>query len=529
LDKPDTSNNDHWVAARSEEEAYEKAAKKFNCDKSKIKLSQDEDVLDTWFSSALLPFSVFGWPETKIEDLKTFFPNDILETGHDIIFFWVARMVFMSYFFLDELPFHTVFLHPIVRDAQGRKMSKSLGNVIDPLEVIRGISLDGLIEKIHQGNLPTNEIKKSIEEKKKEFPQGIPECGADALRLGLMSYLSQGKNINLDVSRVVSYRFFGNKLWNAVKFMHYYCMKDGKNDYEFVEINKDTKLTYIDRWILNKLNRTIKSFDESFEAYNFAEATSGIYSFWQDILCDVYVEAVKPIFTAGNAPNASEEAKTTANISKNVLIKCIDAGLKILHPLMPFITEELYQRLPLKLETESICISSFPTYEEYFVDDNLNKQSETLFNISHSVLSIISQFQINKIKPNLTIYTEDDWLRELLKKESLLLATLSRTSNVTIISSKSDPSVKGWLVNVFNSTTDMYLDLKSLIDVEKEIERLNKNLKEKIKFKEDLEKKIAGFGPKVPEDARKTSIEKLNNTNIEIEKINSSIASLKNC
>lgn len=529
MDNPDTCNNDHWVAARSYEEALEKASKKYNCDKSKITLTQDEDVLDTWFSSALLPFSVFGWPDAKIEDLKAFFPNDILETGHDIIFFWVARMVFMSYFFLDELPFHTVFLHPIVRDAQGRKMSKSLGNVIDPLEVINGVSIEGLIDKIHQGNLPASEIKKSIEEKKKEFPQGIPECGADALRLGLMSYLSQGKNINLDVSRIVSYRFFGNKLWNAIKFMNYYCMKDEKADFELIEINQNTKLTYIDRWILNKLNRTIKTFDQSFEAYNFAEATSAIYSFWQDIFCHVYVEAVKPIFIAGNSANASDEDKISANISKNVLIKCIEAGLKILHPLMPFITEELYQRLPIKHEAESICISNFPKYEEHFVDNNLDKQSETLFNLSHSVLSIISQFQITKIKPNLTIYTEEAWLRDLLEKEKLLLSTLSRTSNVSIISNKSDPSVKGWLVNVFNSTTDMYLDLKNLIDVEKEIERLVKNLKEKTKFKEDLEKKIAGFGEKVPEDARKTSVDKLNNTNIEIEKINSSISSLKNC
>merc|ERR1712032_960736 len=249
-----------------------------------------------------------------------------------------------------------------------------------------------------------------------------------------------------DVSRVVSYRFFGNKLWNAVKFMHFYCLKDGKNDFELVNIDKDANLTYIDRWILNKLNRTVKTFDQSFENYNFAEATIAIYSFWQDNLCDVYVEAIKPILIAGNNADASEEAKRTANISKNVLIKCIESGLKILHPLMPFITEELFQRLPIKLESESICISSYPNYEEYFVDDNLNKQSETLFDISHSVLSILSQFQIQKIKPNLTIYTEDASLRDLLEKEKLLLATLSRTSNVTIISSKNDPSVKGWLM-----------------------------------------------------------------------------------
>jgi valyl-tRNA synthetase len=505
----------------------DKAAKKWNCEKSKIKLTQDEDVLDTWFSSALLPFSVFGWPDISSDELKAFFPTDLLETGHDIIFFWVARMVFMSYFFMDQLPFHTVFLHPIVRDAQGRKMSKSLGNVIDPLEVINGISLDGLIEKIHQGNLPASEVKKSIDEKKKEFPQGIPECGADALRLGLMSYLIQGKDINLDISRVISYRFFGNKLWNAVKFMHYYCLKDGLRDYSPVEINSNTKLTYIDRWILNKLNRVIKYYDESFENYNFADATSAIYSFWQDNLCDVYVEAVKPVFMAANTPNSTEESKEISNISKNVLIKCIESGLKLLHPLMPFITEELYQRLPKDLEAESICITKFPSVDSYFIDDVLNKQADVLFDISHSILSILSQFQINKIKPNICIYTEDAWLSELIEKESLLLATLSRTSNVKIIISKSDASVKGWLVNVFNSSTDFYLDLKNHINVEKEIERLNKNLKEKLKFKEELEKKIASYGPKVPEETKKTNLEKLNNTNIEIEKINTSIESLK--
>lgn len=505
----------------------DKASKKFNCDKSKIHLTQDEDVLDTWFSSALLPFSVFGWPDISSEELKAFFPTDLLETGHDILFFWVARMVFMSYFFLDQLPFHTVFLHPIVRDAQGRKMSKSLGNVIDPLEVINGISLEGLIEKIHQGNLPQNEVAKSIEEKKKEFPKGIPECGADALRLGLMSYLVQGKNINLDISRVISYRFFGNKLWNAVKFMHYYCLKDGKRDYSSINIDSKTQLSYIDKWILNKLSRVIKNYDSSFENYNFGEATNAIYSFWQDNLCDIYVEAVKPVFIAGSQPNASEESKTASNISKNVLIKCIESGLKLLHPLMPFITEELYQRLPKDLLAESICISKFPEVEEHFIDDVIEKQADILFDISHKILSILSQFQINKIKPNICIYTEENWLKQLINKEHLLLATLSRTQNVKMIDSKQEPNIVGWLVNVFNSSTDFYLDLKDLIDVNKEVERLNKNLREKEKFKEELEKKIANYGPKVPEETKQTNLDKLNNTLIEIEKINASIRSLQ--
>jgi len=168
-------------------------------------LKQDDDVLDTWFSSGLFPFSTMGWPNEKELDMKAFFPGDLLETGYDILFFWVARMVMMSLELTDKLPFHTVFLHPMVRDKDGAKMSKSKGNVIDPLEVMDSCSLDVLINKLHDSNLPQGEIKKAIADKNKDFPTGIPECGTDALRFGLMSYMVQN-SINLDVKRVVGYR-----------------------------------------------------------------------------------------------------------------------------------------------------------------------------------------------------------------------------------------------------------------------------------------------------------------------------------
>ncbi|CAM9933786.1 unnamed protein product, partial [Ectocarpus sp. 13 AM-2016] len=181
-------------------------------------LSQDEDVLDTWFSSGLFPFSVFGWPDVDSEDLKAFFPTTLLETGMDILFFWVARMVMMSLELTDVLPFKTVYLHAMVRDKFGRKMSKTLGNVIDPLEVIYGCDLDTLHKKLEVGNLPAKEMQKAKEGQKMDFPNGIPECGADALRFGLLAYTVQGRDVNLDISRVVGYRNFCNKLWNAVRF-----------------------------------------------------------------------------------------------------------------------------------------------------------------------------------------------------------------------------------------------------------------------------------------------------------------------
>lgn len=205
IDVPNINQNDHWVVGRTAEEAKKNAAKKFKVDPSKVTLKQDDDVLDTWFSSGLFPFSTMGWPNEKELDMKAFFPGDLLETGYDILFFWVARMVMMSLELTDKLPFHTVFLHPMVRDKDGAKMSKSKGNVIDPLEVMDSCSLDVLINKLHDSNLPQGEIKKAIADKNKDFPTGIPECGTDALRFGLMSYMVQN-SINLDVKRVVGYR-----------------------------------------------------------------------------------------------------------------------------------------------------------------------------------------------------------------------------------------------------------------------------------------------------------------------------------
>merc|ERR1712127_656000 len=209
-------NNEHWVIGRTHAEALANAAKKFGVDPSQITLSQDEDVLDTWYSSGLFPFATMGWPNNDTLDMKAFFPGDLLETGHDILFFWVARMVMMSLELTDKLPFKTVFLHPMVRDEEGGKMSKSKGNVIDPLEVIDGCELQTLLQKLYDSNIPEKEIKKTELQKQKEFPDGIPECGTDALRFSLLAYMVQS-SINLDVKRVVGYRQFCNKLWNINK------------------------------------------------------------------------------------------------------------------------------------------------------------------------------------------------------------------------------------------------------------------------------------------------------------------------
>ncbi|KER27686.1 hypothetical protein T265_13749, partial [Opisthorchis viverrini] len=214
-DMLDGTLNSSWVVGRTEQEALEHACQQFNCHPDVIRLTQDTDVLDTWFSSQLFPFSVFGWPDDT-PDLRAYYPGNLLETGHDILFFWVARMVMVGLRLLGKLPFDTVYLHAMVRDAHGKKMSKSLGNAIDPVDVIHGISLEALQKQLETGNLDPRELKRACEAQAKDFPKGIPECGTDALRFALCAYTKQGRNINLDILRVQGYRFFCNKLWNAV-------------------------------------------------------------------------------------------------------------------------------------------------------------------------------------------------------------------------------------------------------------------------------------------------------------------------
>ncbi|RZB44078.1 Valine--tRNA ligase, mitochondrial 1 [Glycine soja] len=241
----------------------------------------DPDVLDTWFSAGLFPLSVLGWPDDT-EDLKTFYPTSVLETGHDIIFFWVARMVMQGLKLGGDVPFTKIYLHPMVRDAHGRKMSKSLGNVVDPIEVINGISLEGLHKRLEAGNLDPKELAIAIEGQKKDFPNGIDECGVDALRFALVSYTAQSDKINLDIQRVVGYRQWCNKLWNAVRF----AMSKLGDDYIPPANLIPDVLPFSCKWILSVLNKTIFKTVKSLESFEFSQATTAVYSWWQYQLCD---------------------------------------------------------------------------------------------------------------------------------------------------------------------------------------------------------------------------------------------------
>ncbi|CAN1299052.1 Valine--tRNA ligase, mitochondrial 1 [Linum perenne] len=307
-------DNDHWVVGRDEKQALEEANRRFAG--KKFEIFQDPDVLDTWFSSGLFPLTVLGWPD-ETEDMKAFYPTSVLETGHDILFFWVARMVMLGMKLGGDVPFSKVYLHPMIRDAHGRKMSKSLGNVVDPLEVINGVSLEGLHKRLEEGNLD--------------------------------------QNINLDIQRVVGYRQWCNKLWNAVRF----AMSKLDIDYSPPSSLSFETLPFSCKWILSVLNKAISRTVSAMNAYEFSDASSAVYSWWQYEFCDVYIEAIKPYF-AGDSSSFSSERRA----AQDTLWVCLDNGLRLLHPFMPFVTEELWQRLPsAKGETknESIMVSDYPS------------------------------------------------------------------------------------------------------------------------------------------------------------------------
>uniref|UniRef100_A0A8C2WSI2 Valine--tRNA ligase, mitochondrial n=1 Tax=Cyclopterus lumpus TaxID=8103 RepID=A0A8C2WSI2_CYCLU len=321
----------------------------------------DPDVLDTWFSSGLFPFAMLGWPE-QTTDLQCFYPSSILETGSDLIFFWVARMVMLGTELTGQLPFKQVLLHSLVRDRHGRKMSKSLGNVIDPLDVIHGVSLERLQEKVKEGNLDPRERLVAMEAQRKDFPKGIPQCGTDALRFALCSHKMQGEDISLSISQVLSCRHFCNKMWQTLKFTLGVL---GDNTTPVATLGEVHSL---DRWICSRLYSTVAECEQAFETYELHVVTSALYSFWVHSLCDVYMEHVKPVLLQQEEEavvHADTEHHVRARqVATSILYHCVSMSLALLSPFMPFITEELWQRLqpfgPGAAAQTPLCLQPYP-------------------------------------------------------------------------------------------------------------------------------------------------------------------------
>ena len=343
-------------------------------------ISQDEDVLDTWFSSALWPFSKLGWPD-KTQDLETFYPTDVLVTGFDIIFFWVARMVMTGLHFMDDVPFHTVHLTGLVRDAEGQKMSKTTGNTVDPLDL-------------------------------------VDEYGADALRFTLAILDSPGRDIPLDPDRMTGYRSFGNKIWNATRFS-LSRVGDAR-----VETDVDTsQLAAPERWILSRLSRASREVNEKFAAYRFDEACGRLYHFFWGELCDWYIELSKPALSGeSDRPEVG-----------SVLLTVLERSLRLLHPVMPFLTEDLWQRLPGReqVHPETICLAPYPEPVPEWEDDDVEARMDRFIQLVTWARNIRAELKVDhKAEVELFLAVEDDEMRSFLEEMENLSRSLIRVSTV---------------------------------------------------------------------------------------------------
>ena len=456
-------NEGNVYVGESESEVREK-----NNIKNSIALTQDEDVLDTWFSSALWPFSSLGWPD-ETYDLKTFYPTNVLVTGFDIIFFWVARMVMMGLKFMKEIPFKEIYIHGLIKDKNGQKMSKSKGNILDPIDLIDGISLEDLLEKRVQGLMQPEMEKRIINDTKKEFPNGIPDFGTDALRFNFAIQASTGRDIRLDLRRVEGYRNFCNKIWNASRFI-----KMNTNDFELLDIN-DANGHAIDQWIQSKFAGTIDEIERQFNQYRFDLAATAMYEFvWNDF-CDWYIELAKTLI---NDPEISDSQK---DYTKNNLIKMLDAILRMLHPTIPFITEEIWQSLNEDNKRRSIMKADFPSSNDWRVDDKIVANTEWLKNIVSSVRQIRSEMNI---PPNesIKIIINDASNTDSRRLESLGSFILNLASVESITQKDTSDDIPKSAFALLNQMK-IYIPLEGLVDIEEEKARLEKKL---VKLNQEL-------------------------------------------
>ncbi|MEM7083629.1 MAG: valine--tRNA ligase [Pseudomonadota bacterium] len=471
-----------------------------------ISLRQDEDVLDTWFSSALWPFSTQGWPE-HTDSLKSYYPGAVLVTGFDIIFFWVARMIMMGIKFMDDVPFHEVYIHGLVKDENGDKMSKSKGNVLDPLDLIDGIDLESLVAK-RTASMMQPHMKKRVEKStRKQFPDGIPAFGTDAVRFTFAALATTGRDIRFDLARVEGYRNFCNKLWNASRFVLMNC--------EDQPMNGDA-VGLADRWIQSRLSAAIADVRSHMESYRFDLAAKTLYEFIWHEYCDWYLELTKPVLQNDEDTGAQQAARYT-------LVQVLETVLRLAHPVMPFITAEIWARVQPQANG-SIINASYPETGDWPRDDAAEHDIEWVKGFIVGIRNIRGEMDLSPGKPVPVLCQNASASdRERIEKHSNLLISLARLESITVLEEEPPAASTALLGNM-----KVLVPMAGLIDPDAEKARLNRQIE---KLRKDLtqnQNKLGNekFVNNAPAEVVETVRQRVSELTLAIEQLDTQIATV---
>ena len=462
--------------ARSEEEAQKQAGEG-------VVLRQDDDVLDTWFSSALWPFSTLGWPE-QTPEMSKYYPTNVLVTGFDIIFFWVARMIMFGLKFTDQVPFKEVYIHGLVRDQEGQKMSKSKGNVLDPIDLIDGIDLETLVAKRTKGLMQPKMAAKIEKSTRKQFPDGIESYGTDALRFTFASQATLGRDIRFDLARVEGYRNFCNKLWNASRYvlMNTEGHDCGQND------NDPIELSLADKWITSRVQQIAAEIDEQVNSYRFDQMAQTLYSFVWDEYCSWYVELTKIVL------NSESATDTQIRGTRQTLVRVLETTLRLIHPIMPFISEEIWQQVkPLAaVEGETIMHATYPTADQAKIDQASSDEMQWVQSVITGVRNIRGEMNISPSKElPIILQGADATVLKYIDTNQAYLTKFGRFESISVAQDGDEiPESATALVGDLR----VLIPLGSFIDANAEIARLNKEL-------EKAEKDIAGVSGRLSNKA----------------------------
>ena len=465
-----------------------------------VQLDQDEDVLDTWFSSGLWTFSTLGWTGDAAKDkenyfLNTFHPTDVLVTGFDIIFFWVARMIMMTMHFMKnedgtpQVPFKTVYVHGLVRDGEGQKMSKSKGNVLDPLDLIDGVDLETLVQKRTTGLMNPKQASKIEKSTRKEFPEGIQSYGTDAVRFTFCALANTGRDIKFDMKRVEGYRNFANKIWNATRFVMMNCEEQPIGQ----EVRQDL-WELPEQWIVSRLQKAEQAVQTAFATYRLDLAAQAIYEFIWNEYCDWYVELTKPVL---NDENVSTERKAEV---RRVLLAVMEASLRLAHPLMPYLTEEIWQTLAPKLNIsgETIMLAQYPVADQAKINEQAEADMQWLQGLIGAVRNIRGEMGLGnaRLLPVLLQNTTDAEKAQIARIEPLFKA-LAKVESITFLADAEQPPLSSSSVV---GHVSVFVPMKGLIDPKAELGRLQKDLDKVQKQHDQIATKLSneGFVAKAP-------------------------------